>query len=130
MKLFVDVGNTAMKWRFRHGEKVEQGGCRHGRDWPAVVDALLQGSDRDGSLDLTFGPGCANRILTRGQGFKETINPLEPCLHGEGLALGFFDLGWTTDLGRKQACHPFGTPSAPKPATCGASLVTPRPPPP
>ncbi|MED5387215.1 MAG: type III pantothenate kinase [Pseudomonadota bacterium] len=42
MKLFVDVGNTAMKWRFRHdNEVVSQGGCRHGRDWSAVVDALL-----------------------------------------------------------------------------------------
>ena len=42
MKLFVDVGNTALKWRFRQGEKVEQGGCRHGRDWPVVIDTLLK----------------------------------------------------------------------------------------
>ena len=41
------------------------------------------------------------------------------------LGLGGLD-SVMTDLGRKQACHPFGTPSAPKPATCGASGFTPR----
>lgn len=34
MKLFVDVGNTAMKWRFRHGEKVEQGAVDTGETGP------------------------------------------------------------------------------------------------
>lgn len=51
MKLFVDVGNTAMKWRFRHGETVSQGGCRHGRDWPGVISTLLQG---DTGLDAIW----------------------------------------------------------------------------
>jgi len=51
MKLFVDVGNTAMKWRFRHGEKVEQGGlstrarlarCRG--KWPVSLEEQPQHS--------------------------------------------------------------------------------------
>ncbi len=29
-----------------------------------------------------------------------------------------------TYLGSKQACYPYGTPSAPHPGTCGASGVT------
>ncbi|MZR64187.1 type III pantothenate kinase [Alcanivorax sp. DP30] len=40
MKLFVDVGNTALKWRIRNGHEVRQGGCRHERRWDAVVDAV------------------------------------------------------------------------------------------
>jgi len=32
--------------------------------------------------------------------------------------------GVMTYLGSKQACYPYGTPSAPHPGTCGASGVT------
>ncbi|MCG8392313.1 MAG: type III pantothenate kinase [Pseudomonadales bacterium] len=41
MKLFVDVGNTAIKWRLRDGARVRQGGCRHEREWARVVDTIL-----------------------------------------------------------------------------------------
>ena len=41
MKLFVDVGNTALKWRQRDGERILQGGRPHGRDWPAALEAPL-----------------------------------------------------------------------------------------
>lgn len=40
MKLFVDVGNTALKWRIRDGDRVLQGGCRHERRWDQVMDAI------------------------------------------------------------------------------------------
>ncbi|MED5238394.1 MAG: type III pantothenate kinase [Pseudomonadota bacterium] len=40
MKLFVDVGNTALKWRVRDGDAVRQGGCRHERHWVEVVNAI------------------------------------------------------------------------------------------
>ena len=79
MKLFVDVGNTAMKWRFRHGEKVEQGGCRHGRDWPAVVDALLQGSDRVDAIWIASvaGPSADTEIA----GLLADRTGVTPCFY-------------------------------------------------
>ncbi|MQX54727.1 type III pantothenate kinase [Alcanivorax sediminis] len=40
MKLFVDVGNTALKWRARSGSDVVQGGCRHERRWAEVVETI------------------------------------------------------------------------------------------
>lgn len=46
MKLFVDVGNTAMKWRYCDGATVHQGGCRHEREWSRVVDVMLAGAGR------------------------------------------------------------------------------------
>ncbi|EKF72789.1 transcriptional activator [Alcanivorax hongdengensis A-11-3] len=39
-RLFVDVGNTALKWRWREGERCQQGGCRHERQWSAVMATL------------------------------------------------------------------------------------------
>ena len=44
MKLFIDIGNTAMKWRYTLNGGVVQGGCRHGRDWAPVVELLLAGA--------------------------------------------------------------------------------------
>lgn len=41
MKLFVDVGNTALKWRRREGDQVVQGGRAHGRDWPTALNEPL-----------------------------------------------------------------------------------------
>ncbi|MFP1684166.1 type III pantothenate kinase [Alloalcanivorax sp. C16-1] len=41
MKLFVDVGNTALKWRRRDGDRVAQGGEVHARDWVKALDAPL-----------------------------------------------------------------------------------------
>lgn len=46
MKLFVDVGNTAIKWRWRQGDTVRQGGCRHLRQWSRVVTEMLEGGER------------------------------------------------------------------------------------
>ena len=40
MRLFVDVGNTALKWRVRDGDDTVQGGCRHGRRWEDVVETI------------------------------------------------------------------------------------------
>ena len=40
MQLFLDIGNTALKWRWRHGEAILQGGCAHHRDWTAQLAAL------------------------------------------------------------------------------------------
>lgn len=40
MKLFVDVGNTFMKWRMREGDRVRQGSRAHERDWPALAREL------------------------------------------------------------------------------------------
>ena len=45
MKLFVDVGNTALKWRRRGAEGVVQGGAAHGRDWPLALQAPLDAGD-------------------------------------------------------------------------------------
>ncbi|MEQ3636012.1 type III pantothenate kinase [Alcanivorax sp.] len=42
MMLFVDVGNTAMKWRYRDGDGIHQGGGRHEREWSRVVDIMLR----------------------------------------------------------------------------------------
>lgn len=33
MFLYLDIGNTALKWRWRDQEHVAQGGCLHHRDW-------------------------------------------------------------------------------------------------
>ena len=41
MKLFVDVGNTALKWRRRGADGTVQGGAAHGRDWPRALQAPL-----------------------------------------------------------------------------------------
>lgn len=41
MKLFVDVGNTALKWRCRDGGRVEQGGNAHHRHWDQALEAPL-----------------------------------------------------------------------------------------
>ncbi len=79
MKLFVDVGNTALKWRFRQGEKVEQGGCRHGRDWPAVVDVLLQGSDQVDAIWIASvaGPSADTEIA----GLLADRTGVTPCFY-------------------------------------------------
>ena len=45
MKLYVDVGNTFMKWRLREGEQVRQGSHAHERDWLAVARALAATTD-------------------------------------------------------------------------------------
>lgn len=42
MKLFVDVGNTAMKWRLRDADTLHQGGYAHDRDWVGVADILAE----------------------------------------------------------------------------------------
>ena len=42
MKLLVDVGNTAAKWRVRLDGQVRQGGNQHMRDWPSLVAELVQ----------------------------------------------------------------------------------------
>lgn len=42
MKIYLDVGNTAAKWRARHPGGVGQGGCQHGRDWQALASALRE----------------------------------------------------------------------------------------
>lgn len=41
MKLFLDVGNTALKWRRRGADGTVQGGAAHGRDWPRALQAPL-----------------------------------------------------------------------------------------
>ena len=63
MKLFVDVGNTALKWRVRDGQDTWQGGGRHERRWDEVVDTIdvavgceavwvasVAGADSDGDI--------------------------------------------------------------------------------
>ncbi len=42
MKLFVDVGNTSMKWRLRDGTGCHQGSFTHDRDWSGVVSELAR----------------------------------------------------------------------------------------
>lgn len=42
MKLFVDVGNTAMKWRLRDVDRRRQGGYAHDRDWTGVARVLAE----------------------------------------------------------------------------------------
>lgn len=37
MRLLLDIGNTAMKWRCRDGDQVQQGDAVHGRDWLQLV---------------------------------------------------------------------------------------------
>jgi len=37
MTLFLDIGNTALKWRFRSGAGCQHGGGPHARDWDAQV---------------------------------------------------------------------------------------------
>lgn len=55
MVLYLDVGNTALKWRYRHDGMAMQGGGVHCRDWaeqtatlsdalPAVPDRIIIGS--------------------------------------------------------------------------------------
>lgn len=41
MRLYVDVGNTALKWRRRDGRCVEQGGETHQRHWDQALEAPL-----------------------------------------------------------------------------------------
>lgn len=46
MKLFIDVGNTALKWRWRRrGDVVFQGCCRHERRWESVTREMLASID-------------------------------------------------------------------------------------
>lgn len=40
MNLYLDVGNTALKWRLYDGVEVSQGDAVHRRDWAAVVRQL------------------------------------------------------------------------------------------
>lgn len=40
MNLFLDVGNTAAKWRVRQDDLVRQGGVTHERDWRALVSQI------------------------------------------------------------------------------------------
>ncbi|MDX1805086.1 MAG: type III pantothenate kinase [Alcanivorax sp.] len=47
MILYVDVGNTALKWRMRDGVDCQQGGCRHGRQWSRVLATMLAGRRPD-----------------------------------------------------------------------------------
>lgn len=43
MRLFLDIGNTAMKWRlYPPGSSRLQGGHAHGRDWAALADELAR----------------------------------------------------------------------------------------
>lgn len=42
MKLFVDVGNTSMKWRLRDDTECRQGTFTHDRDWSGVVGELAR----------------------------------------------------------------------------------------
>ena len=43
MRLFLDIGNTAMKWRlYSPGKPRMQGGQAHRRDWTSLVDELAQ----------------------------------------------------------------------------------------
>ncbi|KYZ84540.1 type III pantothenate kinase [Alcanivoracaceae bacterium MT1] len=44
MKLFIDVGNTALKWRRRGGDNIEQGGGTHRRDWQTALREPLASS--------------------------------------------------------------------------------------
>ncbi|MCG8436693.1 MAG: type III pantothenate kinase [Pseudomonadales bacterium] len=61
MKLFIDIGNTAMKWRYRRSGSVVQGGCRHGRDWRSVVATLLAGAPGEGGLTSIWVASVAGR---------------------------------------------------------------------
>lgn len=49
MVLFIDVGNTALKWRLHNGADRVQGGGSHGRDWMAMATALAR--------EVTAAPG-------------------------------------------------------------------------
>ncbi|MBL7249752.1 type III pantothenate kinase [Alloalcanivorax marinus] len=64
MKLFVDVGNTALKWRHRDGDRVIQGGRAHGRDWRTALDEpLAPGADLDTIwIASVAGPEADERI--------------------------------------------------------------------
>ena len=42
MKLFLDVGNTAAKWRLRRGEERREGGNQHLRDWEQLSSQLTR----------------------------------------------------------------------------------------
>ena len=65
MKLFVDVGNTALKWRQRDGERILQGGRPHGRDWPAALEAPLAPGDNLEAVWIASvaGPEADQRIV-------------------------------------------------------------------
>lgn len=41
MKLLVDVGNTAVKWRLKGGKEIRSGGLMHDRDWAGIVDGMV-----------------------------------------------------------------------------------------
>ena len=61
MKLFIDIGNTAMKSRYRRSGSVVEGGCRHGRDWRSVVTTLLAGAPGEGGLTSIWVASVAGR---------------------------------------------------------------------
>ncbi|ASK35159.1 type III pantothenate kinase [Alloalcanivorax mobilis] len=64
MKLFVDVGNTALKWRQRDGERVRQGGEMHQRHWDQALQAPLAAESALGEVWIASvaGPEADQRI--------------------------------------------------------------------
>lgn len=42
MHLFIDIGNTALKWRARSAQQVITGGGAHRRDWAEQVEAIAR----------------------------------------------------------------------------------------
>jgi type III pantothenate kinase len=42
MTLYLDIGNTAMKWRWRRGDACLQGDAVHHRDWEALARVLAE----------------------------------------------------------------------------------------
>ena len=42
MQLFLDIGNTALKWRARRASGAQGGGGAHRRDWSVQIDTLAE----------------------------------------------------------------------------------------
>lgn len=59
MPLFLDVGNTALKWRLRHADRCIEGGGAHARDWAAQIAAMA--ASIDGAIDRIYVASVAGK---------------------------------------------------------------------
>lgn len=91
MRVFLDVGNTAAKWRIRKADgSVTQGGSQHQRDWSALAAALKAGCAGQAPGALVVGSvagreadGFLAEALQRALGAKPDFYYSPPS--GEGL---------------------------------------------
>jgi type III pantothenate kinase len=87
MTLYLDIGNTAMKWRWRRGGECLQGDAVHRRDWPALAEILAEPLAR------------AQRVEVASVAGREADIALEQALRSAASAPPRFYYSRTTDAG-------------------------------